>query len=180
MTKSRTPARRAGSAPVRKKRNIWTRKRTETFFEVLAESCNVRKASAAAGMAHSSAYKRKQRDAPFMARWGEALDIGLDQVEMGLINRAIEGTQTRTVQIGPDGELQYERLVTTFNDPTAIHLVRQHRPEVEAVRRRQAQEAQAADGITQARALLDGIRARLGFAPELPDDDDEDVDGLYD
>lgn len=169
MTKSRTPARRAGSAPVRKKRAKWTPLRMEKFFDALAESCNVRKACEAAGMHVSSAYKLKQRDASFMARWGEALHAGYDQVEMGLINRAIEGTQTRTVQNGPDGKPQYEKIVTTFHDPTAIHLLRLHRDEVEAVRRNRTLDAGTVQGIERARAVLRDIAARRGHAPTLPD-----------
>ena len=183
MVKTRTPARGAEThrAPdARKTRIKWTPRRTERFFDVLAESCNVRKAADAVGVTPSSAYKRKQRDAPFMARWGEALHVGYDQVEMGLINRAIEGTQTRTVRNGPDGKREYELVVTRFDDPSTIHLLRMHRAEVETVRRGKTQDAGTLDGIAQARALLDGIRGRLGVALELPDDDDEDVEGRYD
>ncbi|MBA4753025.1 MAG: hypothetical protein H2055_12475 [Sphingopyxis sp.] len=53
--------------------NGWTKARRGAFLAELAQSCNVGRALAMAGMAGSTAYQLRRRDPEFAAQWQAAL-----------------------------------------------------------------------------------------------------------
>ena len=72
------------------RRGGWTKAKRETFLTELAASCNIRRASAVAGMWSTSAYKLRQREPEFARAWQAALAIGYERLEAALIARALE------------------------------------------------------------------------------------------
>lgn len=68
----------------------WTKAKRETFLAELAASCNIRRACAAVGMAATSPYRLRQRDAGFARAWQAALEVGYERLESALVARALE------------------------------------------------------------------------------------------
>lgn len=60
------------------------------FLEILRASCNVRLASAGAGVDHSTAYREKRADPEFAALWEAALEESIDALEGIAYQRASE------------------------------------------------------------------------------------------
>lgn len=67
------------------RRANWTGAVEDAFFEALAETCNVSRAAARAGLVPATAYYRRRRDAVFAARWRAALEIGHARMKEALI-----------------------------------------------------------------------------------------------
>lgn len=68
----------------------WTKTRRTAFLAELAQSCNIGRALAAAGMSGSTAYQLRRRDPEFAAQWQAALEIGYERLETALLRRALE------------------------------------------------------------------------------------------
>ena len=66
-----------------------TRLRQLRFAKVLAETCNVSLAAAAAGRTMATVYRWRSVDAAFAAAWDEALNIGYDRLENALLVYAL-------------------------------------------------------------------------------------------
>lgn len=62
-----------------------TKAAEQTFFSALSASANVRLSAAAAGFAHSSFYRRRERHAPFAREMRLSLKIGWDRLECALL-----------------------------------------------------------------------------------------------
>lgn len=62
----------------------------DAFILSLSETCNV---SERAGIALSTVYKMRQRDAAFAAAWQRALDDGYQRLEMGLVQAALAAVE---------------------------------------------------------------------------------------
>ncbi|MCW4462226.1 hypothetical protein OK349_10960 [Sphingomonas sp. BT-65] len=91
MTEKLEPGCRRPIQQRRLPRTGWTKAKRSVFLATLAESCNVLKAVAAAGMTPSGAYQLRKRDAGFAALWAEALDIGYERLEAALLEHALIG-----------------------------------------------------------------------------------------
>ncbi len=79
--------------PVQVKRvrsNGWTKARRTAFLTELAQSCNVKRAHAVAGMSMAAGYHLRRRDPEFAAQWQAALEIGYERLETALLRRALE------------------------------------------------------------------------------------------
>ena len=74
----------------RSRKDGWTKTRREAFLAELAQSCNIRRAIAAAGMTQSSSYRLRQRDPVFAQQWQDALTLGYERLELALLRRALE------------------------------------------------------------------------------------------
>lgn len=107
----------------------WTKAKEKSFFEALAESCNVTFAAAQAGVGVSTAYRRRMVEAAFRKRWGEALATGYAQLELEMLQRALAGTD-KLVRV--DGE---SRVIKEYCDRTALALLKLHRDTVSEVDR---------------------------------------------
>jgi hypothetical protein len=76
----------------RSNREISQRSRDE-FIVSLSETCNVSLSAERAGVALSTVYKMRQRDAAFAAAWQRALDDGYQRLEMGLVQAALAAVE---------------------------------------------------------------------------------------
>jgi len=60
-----------------------------SFLDMLAATCNVRTSAEAAGVALSSCYRLRARDAGFAQAWQAAMAIGYARLEEALLNYAL-------------------------------------------------------------------------------------------
>lgn len=101
----------------------------KVFLTALADSCNVRKASAVAGFAHSAAYKLRQQNPEFAEAWQAALESGYARLEMALVERAIQ-----TIDIAHDDNPDAIAVVGAMTVAKAIDLMNKHRASIEGGR----------------------------------------------
>jgi hypothetical protein len=73
----------------------WTPARIERFIDVMATTGNVTAAAQAANVSRNAVYSLRRRDAAFRAAWASAVDQGYAQVEIGMIDEAINGVAPR-------------------------------------------------------------------------------------
>ena len=71
-----------------KRRNLFGKKRRETFLEHLAATCNVTASAAVAEVSVSTVYANRMKDAEFRDGWRAALEQGHAQLEAALLARA--------------------------------------------------------------------------------------------
>jgi hypothetical protein len=91
MTETLEPGYRRPVQLRRVPRTGWTKAKREVFLATLADSCNVKKAAAAAGMAPSGVYQLRKRDPAFGELWAEALELGYERLETALLEHALIG-----------------------------------------------------------------------------------------
>ncbi len=79
--------------PVQKRiaKRGWTKAKRVLFLSVLADSCNVKRAAAAAGMTAAGVYQLRRRDPAFGDLWAEALEAGYERLENALLEHALIG-----------------------------------------------------------------------------------------
>lgn len=82
----------------RVKRGGWTKARRKRFLDVLATTCNVTTATAAAGMKGKSAYDLRKRDPAFAALWQDALALGYETLEQAVLRGALEGVNAIEIE----------------------------------------------------------------------------------
>ncbi|TKD51663.1 hypothetical protein [Sphingomonas baiyangensis] len=120
----------------------WTMRRRKRFLEMLAATCNVRRAAAAAGVAPSGAYALRQRDEVFAALWQEALEAGYDRLEHAVLERALIGVNAIEIEGLVDVEVVAGALpvdatadavaVERVDIAVALKVLAQHRASVQA------------------------------------------------
>ncbi len=93
----------------------------ETFFETLAETCNVVRSAKAAGFSANWAYRRRKFDAAFRNGWAAALAEGYAKLELILLERAIKGTPKLVRASGGK-----DRVMRDYSPTLAIALLRRH------------------------------------------------------
>ena len=71
----------------------WSNVKVEEFLSALAETCNVTRAAAEAGVSVSAAYRRRKADAGFRSAWLEAIGSAYQRLELVLLERAFVGTE---------------------------------------------------------------------------------------
>lgn len=145
----------------------WTKAKRTAFLTELAASCNIRRASHAAGMTPSGVYLLRRRDAVFAEAWQAALEIGYERLETALVRRALEAVGD--IDIDPADERA--ELVEKMTVEQAIRILRQHRESIRQGQPRERRQA-ARDVATQEgtdAALIKRIRMverqRAGQAP---------------
>lgn len=80
----------------------WTQERRQKFLDTLAETCNVTRAAAAAGMRVRRAYQLRDADPVFAGLWQAALALGYERLETALLRHALVGVNA--LEIGRAGE----------------------------------------------------------------------------
>ena len=100
----------------------WTKAKEEIFLTTLAETCNVTRACAAAGVGVTSAYRRKKENAEFRGGWRAAISIGYQQLELMLLDRAFNGIE-KLMKISP-GEF---RTIREYSNQLGVALLKMHR-----------------------------------------------------
>lgn len=113
-----------GAKPKARKRSArdWTRAKETAFLSTLADTCNVTAAAEAAGVSTGGAYKRRKAVAAFRAGWADALSAAYQQLEMVLLERALNGTEK--VVKRRDGS---EERMRDYPNHIALHLLKMHR-----------------------------------------------------
>ena len=167
------------------KRNGWTAARRETFLDTLAATCNVRAATAAAGMTSKAAYALRQREPAFAAAWEEALTIGYERLEgelLGCALEAIEDIRNGAATISEDSPAAEaagwrqpigSKLPPPVSIKLALSLLGRHRGTMEGrrqgMRGRRYTTPEETDAALE--KVLDGLYRRLraqGRLPALP------------
>jgi len=100
----------------------WSKAKVAEFLRVLAETCNVTRAAAEAGVSVSAAYRRRKADAGFRGAWLEAIGSAYQRLELVLLERAFVGTE-KIVRRKDGSE---ERLVE-YPNQLALTLLKMHR-----------------------------------------------------
>ena len=98
----RTPIKRVSQRTAATKGDSWH----AAFLEDLAENCNVASAVRVAGIAKSTAYKHREENPAFAAEWDDAVEAGIQALELAARKRAM-----------------------TVSDTLAIFLLKSHRPD---------------------------------------------------
>ena len=98
-----------------------TPEQIETFFETLADTCNVVRSAKTAGFTANWAYRRRKFDAAFRNGWAAAVREGYSKLELVLLERAMKGTPklVRTAK-GND------RVMREYSTALAVALLRRH------------------------------------------------------
>lgn len=103
----------------------WTKAKEVSFLTTLAETCNVTRAAAEAGVSTRGAYKRRKTNAAFRAAWGEALSMAYRRLELVLLERAFDGTEK--VITRKDGS---EERVREYSTAAGLALLKMHKDSV--------------------------------------------------
>jgi len=101
----------------------------DVFIASLIACPSVSRAAAAAGIARRYAYEAKKTNPALAELWDEALEIGLDELEVEARRRALEGVEE---PIYYDGIRVGTR--TIYSDKLMVLLLRAHRPAMYAER----------------------------------------------
>ena len=100
----------------------WTKAKEAEFLSVLAETCNVTRACAEAGVSVGGAYKRRKENAAFRAGWLEAIAVAYQRLELVLLDRAFNGTEK--VVKRRDGS---EERMLEYSNQLGLTLLKMHR-----------------------------------------------------
>lgn len=79
-----------GSKKAKPRRNSFTVKKREAFLSYFAATCNAKASARAAGVAHSTVFDWRKKNAPFRDAWYEALDEGYARLEAELVRYSAE------------------------------------------------------------------------------------------
>jgi hypothetical protein len=114
----------AGNKPQMRKASAknWTRTKEETFLNVLAETCNVTRACAAANVSVTHVYRQKKANAAFRAAWLTAISVAYQQLELVLLERAFNGTEKIVNARAGAGTVMRE-----YSNQLGIALLKMHR-----------------------------------------------------
>ena len=104
----------------------WSKRKVDEFLSVLAETCNVTRAAAEAGVSTSAAYRRRKADAAFRSAWRDAIGAAYQRLEMVLLERAFVGTEKLVRR--KDGS---EERMVEYPNQLALSLLKMHRDTAE-------------------------------------------------
>ena len=107
----------------------WTRAKEARFLSALGDTCNVTLAAKIAGVANSTVYSHRAKDAAFRKGWDVALAQGYARLELEMLERAINGS-VRTIKVGGQ-----EQVVVEHSDRVGLMLLKMHRDRAEAPER---------------------------------------------
>lgn len=107
------------------RKHEWTKAKEKIFLTALAETCNVTAAAEASGMSTAGAYFRRKRVAAFRAAWVEAVATAYRNLELVLLERALNGTEKIVTK--PNGSVEHMR---EYPNQIALALLRMHRDTV--------------------------------------------------
>ena len=100
----------------------WPKATVAEFLSVLAETCNVTRAAAEAGVSVSAAYRRRKADPGFRSAWMEAIGAAYQRLELVLLERAFIGTEK--IVRRKDGS---EERMVEYPNQLALTLLKMHR-----------------------------------------------------
>lgn len=95
------------------------------FLAELAETCNVSEAARVAGVERTVPYSHRDADPAFAAAWEDAIEQGIEALELEARRRAMKGTSRPVYYQGAEcGQVQ------EYSDTLMIFLLKAHRPKV--------------------------------------------------
>jgi phage terminase small subunit len=100
----------------------WTKEKERRFVSALADTCNVTRAAAEAGVSVSAVYKRRKENAAFRAAWLEAISVAYQRLELVLLDRALNGTEKLVKR--RDGS---DERMTEYSNQLGLTLLKMHR-----------------------------------------------------
>ena len=103
-------------------KHSWTKAKKELFLSVLAETCNVTRACAAADVSVTHVYRKKKSDAAFRANWLAAISTAYTRLELVLLERAFDGVEKLISVRG--GE---PRVMREYSNQLGMALLKMHR-----------------------------------------------------
>ncbi|MBJ7500508.1 MAG: hypothetical protein JHC57_12220 [Sphingopyxis sp.] len=116
----------------RSRREISQRKRDD-FIQHLSETCNVTLSAERTGVAITTFYRIRRRDAAFAAAWQGALDDGYRRLEMGLVQAALAVVEGRRAD---EGEGEVRPVIAPMTMEQALQLLKRHEESVRGGRSR--------------------------------------------
>ncbi|MBR0553880.1 hypothetical protein [Stakelama marina] len=141
--------------------------RKACFLEVLRQTGIVSRAAREAGLATSTLYTHRAKQAKFARDWDAAMDEALDEVEAQLIERARFGVEKPVYYRG-----EIVGNVRSYSDQLAMFLLKARRPEVYDRLHGGEARGPAMRTITDAAAKVEVLR-RLDRLTDQSDDGDE-------
>jgi hypothetical protein len=127
----------------------------ETFFETLADTCNVVRSARAAGFTANWAYRKRKFDAAFRDGWAAALAEGYAKLELVLMERAIKGTPKLVRASGGK-----DRTMREYSPTLAISLLKRHSETALSADRRQPDTDELAEVRERILEKLERMRER--------------------
>lgn len=158
---------RADLKMTRPDRRAFTPAKQRRFFEALRATCNVLRSCEAAGTSSVTVYRHRKSSAAFRAQWAETLREAYADLELAMLERALNGT-TRTVTAS-DGSVK-QRL-HEYPNAVALTLLRLHRDGVAEVSVEHDPadvdelRARIARKLGRLRERIEGERAKGDLAP---------------
>jgi len=108
----------------------WTQAKRAAFLGELAATCNVSAALRKVKMGKASVYKLRRRSAEFRSAWSEAIREAYAELEIVLLDRAINGTVKTVVRV--DGRRE---TIREYPNGIALALMKLHSEKAEAANR---------------------------------------------
>ncbi|KTE06009.1 hypothetical protein [Sphingopyxis sp. H115] len=105
------------------------RERIDDFLARLAECCNMSRAAREAGVSKSMIYRLRTRDADFAAAWVDAIEVGYQRLELGLIEAALARVDRRAAESATDGDVA-PPIIESMTMEQAIQLLGRYRATV--------------------------------------------------
>jgi hypothetical protein len=103
----------------------WGPRTEDRFLAVLAATCNVKAAIAAAGMSKGSAYSHRKRWPDFARRWKEAVEEGHVRLELALLENG--------ANLFSRADLPPDVPITGMTAAQAIHVLHMHKKEARGI-----------------------------------------------
>jgi hypothetical protein len=152
-----------GKSRLKRRRASWqtiTDEQIETFFETLADTCNVVQSAKAAGFAKDWAYRKRKTDAAFRNGWAQAVREGYAKLELILLERAMVGTP-KLVRTSKGGD----RVMREYSTSLAVALLKRHAALADAAQYQPSDQelAEVRDRILE---KLEGLKRRRAAEDE--------------
>jgi hypothetical protein len=137
-----------GALGVRKYTNFTT-DRQEAFLEALRQVPNITYAAIQSGVSRKTAYNHRDQDPEFAAAWDEALEEGVDMIELEAHRRAVQGYTEPVFYMGA-----IVGHVIKYSDALMARLLQAHRPEKYSEKHQH--KVSGENPLQQALAAIDG------------------------
>lgn len=126
------------------KKNSFTLAKQEIFFAELAATCNVTASARKAGVSKQTVYAHRRASAGFRARWALAVREAYANLELAMLERALNGTVKTVTRADGSVDKTHE-----YPNAVALTLLRRH------------QELAAEVGTEHDPANVEELRERL-------------------
>ena len=148
----------------RKRPKLFGKRLRAIFLEHLAATCNVQASAKAAGVAVSTVYANRMRDAGFRADWDAALAQGYARLEAALIERALRSEER--YRIKGDKQVEGPEAPEEIDWDKGMELLRHHQRGLKGfnVPGRQLPKRVGMEHLTE--KLIRKLRA-IGVRPEV-------------